>query len=307
MIPLHWLRATGAGLLSASALWLAGDLLHSLLIRWRSRRAPPYTPAPPFTLNPDADSTVLLIHGFADSPSVFTKLAPLLADAGHHVRALRLDGFDLPPRRMACITAQHWRDNINVELAALRRQNPNRPVWLAGHSLGGTLAFDTALRHADDIAGLILIAPLIEPSNARSPLLTSRQWFNLLDRILLFTRAIESRLPADLHEPRARQHYRTGKFIHRSIYRALFETTDAIARRASDWHGPLLMALAPDDQIINSASSEQFFHSAVNAHPKTLVHHPGAGHVLPLDVTHARLAEQIHTFIAQSRGEDVAT
>jgi len=288
----------GAGLLFLVVLWLAGDALYARRIRIRAaapnaRRADPT----PFTLNASGTSALLLIHGFADGPAVFAQLAPVFAEAGFAVRAMHLTGAGESPGEMQGTTLQSWRDDIHREIADLRIAAPDRPVWLVGHSLGATLAFDAALRSGNHVAGLVLLAPLIAPSNIRSPLLGSNQWFRLLDRALVFTDVVECRLPADLRDPESRARYRTDRYIHRDIYRALFAAIAAIRPRASDWHGPLLMVVSATDQIVDTAAATQFFFAATNAAPARLSEQYAAGHVLPLDFGHRQLADRIIRFV----------
>lgn len=287
-----------AGLaVAAIPLWLITDALYARRISRRAH-APdaPRGSTEPIRINPAGNPAVLLIHGFADGPSVFAHLAPALANAGLSIHALHLTGFGCPPPQMAGTTLAHWRQDLDEAIAALRRQAPARPIWLLGHSLGGTLAFDAALRPGNQVAGLVLLAPLIQVARTRAPLLTPRQWFRLFNRLLLFTHTIESRLPKDLHNPTARATYRTDKYIHRDLYRALFAAIDAIRTRAAHWPGPLFMAISPTDEIVDSAASNQFFNTAA-ASPAHLLEQPNAGHVLPLDNGHPRLAQEIIRFI----------
>jgi alpha-beta hydrolase superfamily lysophospholipase len=301
MIPLRLLWIAGAVWLALAALWLAGDAAYARHILARSAQSEARrTPGAPFMLNAGGAPAMLLIHGFADGPSVFAQLAPNLAGAGLAVQGMHLSGSGLPPTRMAGTTLDTWRADIDRAIAALRADDPARSVWLLGHSLGGTLAFDAALRPDNRVAGLVLLAPLIEPSSARSPLLTSRQWFRIFDRMLVFTRIVESRLPPDLHDPAARTAYQTDKFIHRDIYRALFDAIDAVRPRAAEWRGPLWMAIAPADQIVDCAASRRFFSEALHAAPAELVEQTRAGHVLPLDHGHADLAARIAGFIRET-------
>lgn len=291
-----WL-AIASVLLSLAALWFAGDAFYARRIRARAN-APgaPRASTEPFALNPAGSPALLLIHGFADGPSVFAKIAPPLAEAGFAVRALHLTGSGVPPAEMQGTTLEIWRADIDREIAALRAAKSDRPVWLVGHSLGGTLAFDAALRPANHIAGLVLLAPLVEVSAARSPLLPPRQWFNLFDRFLLFTDTVESRLPKDLHDPEARATYRTDKYVHRDVYRALFDAADSVRPRAADWRGPLLAVISSSDQIVNSAATK-FFFAATNATPAKLSEQYSAGHVIPLDHGHDKVAGKIARFI----------
>ena len=285
------------------ALWFAGDAFYAHRVRVRSA-APGAVraAAAPFALNPAGTPALLLIHGFADGPSVFAQIAPPLADAGFAVRAMHLSGSGVPPAEMQGLAFADWRADVDREIAALRAADPARPIWLVGHSLGGALAYDAALRPENRVAGLVLLAPLVDVSRARSPLLSPRQWFNLFDRLLVFTDTIESRLPKDLRDPDARAAYVTDKYVHRDVYRALFDAIDAVRPRAADWRGPLLVAISATDQIVDS-SATRFFFSATNAAPANLSEIHAAGHVLPLDYGHAKLAEKIVRFIREASGE----
>ena len=286
-----------AALLLLPVLWLAGDAFHAHRIRVRSA-APGvrHAATEPFALNPSGTPALLLIHGFADGPSVFAKIAPLLAESGFAVRALHLPGSGVPPAAMAGLTLQAWRGEIDREIAALRATDPGRPVWLVGHSLGGALAFDAALRPENAVAGLVLLAPLIDVSRARSPLLAPRQWFHVLDRLLVFSDVVESRLPKDLRDPEARAAYQTDRFIHRDVYRALFDAIDQIAPRAGEWRGPLLTIVSANDQIVDSAATK-FFFAATNAAPAKLQEQYASGHVIPLDFSYDKAAVRIARFI----------
>ncbi len=290
-----------AAVLFLPLIWLVGDAFYALRIRMRADDPDVrHASTEPFTLNPSGTPAVLLIHGFADGPTVFAQIAPPLAHAGFAVRAMHLDGSGVPAEEMEGTSLMRWRKNVDSEIAALHITTPDRPVWLVGHSLGAALAFDAALRPENQIAGLVLIAPLIQPSDARSPLLSSRQWFELLNETLLFSDIVESYLPPDLHDPEARAIYKTDKFIHRDIYTSLFATLDAIAPRAADWHGPLFMIISTTDQVVDPAASTRFFFAATNASPARLAEHHSGGHVLPLDHGHDKIAKRIIRFIQEA-------
>lgn len=280
-----------------AGIWLLGDWVyaHRTLRRAASPTAPHAT-TEEIRLNPDGAPAILLIHGFADGASVFRFTATALAKAGHRVHALHLPGFGGPPQEMKGITLATWRDTCDARLNALFEQH-TAPVWVLGHSLGGTLAMDLALRHPQKVAGVILLAPLLEPSRHKSPLLAPRVWFNILQHALVFTTIVESGLPKDIHDASRKRDYQTDRFLHRDVYQALFDAIDAVKPRAADWQGPLLMVLAANDRVVEVEASHTFFRAARQAAPALLVENKTDGHVLPLDAGHIALEEEILRFM----------
>ena len=114
-----------AAAVSLVVLWLAGDAFYSRRVLARAsapgvRRAS----AEPFTLNPAGAPALLLIHGFADGPSVFAQIAPPLAAAGFAVR--RGESFPgLGPTWIRVkVPAPEVADSLVATLAGLRPGSP---------------------------------------------------------------------------------------------------------------------------------------------------------------------------------------
>ncbi|XP_041445303.1 monoglyceride lipase L homeolog isoform X4 [Xenopus laevis] len=55
------------------------------------------------------------------------------------------------------------RDNIQ-HLDLMKKQYPDLPIFMCGHSMGGAIAILTVDERPDDFSGLILISPLVLPS-----------------------------------------------------------------------------------------------------------------------------------------------
>ena len=113
-----------AGLFLA-ALWFAGDAFYAHRVRVRAA-APGAVraAAAPFALNPAGTPALLLIHGFADGPSVFAQIAPPLAAAGFAVR--RGESFPgLGPTWIRVkVPAPEVADSLVATLAGLRPGSP---------------------------------------------------------------------------------------------------------------------------------------------------------------------------------------
>jgi pimeloyl-ACP methyl ester carboxylesterase len=88
---------------------------------------------------------LLFIHGFADTPCVWRRITRRLAEGERFTcRAMRLPGSAEPAAFARCQSLALWRTQVADELVRLREAHD--AVWVVGHSLGGALALDAALR-----------------------------------------------------------------------------------------------------------------------------------------------------------------
>ncbi len=117
--------------------------------------------AEPFTFAGSGEIGVLLIHGFTGSPAEMKPLGAHLASLGISSTGVLLSNHGTHPADLLGCRYQCWMADAEAGLEDLLAAN--RRVFLAGLSMGGTIALNIAARRADDprIAGLIaLCAPL---------------------------------------------------------------------------------------------------------------------------------------------------
>lgn len=102
----------------------------------------------------------LLLHGFADSADTWCPLLRELAGAGRGAAAIDLAGFGA-----AGALAQgspmlgQWDRMVNQAVRELSEASEGAPVFIAGNSLGGSLAIRAAGRAELPVAGTVPIAP----------------------------------------------------------------------------------------------------------------------------------------------------
>jgi carboxylesterase len=288
--------------LAVVAVWIAGDLCYSLLMkrgyaRWNRgiEREPDGVrrDCREYTIG-TGDTALLFVHGFGDSPSIFQRMAPALANHGFTCRVMRLPGFAMPMAAYRKTSGAAWRQAVSSELHALR-QNHSRVV-VVGHSLGAAVAVDCLADQPDAADAVVLLAPLINVCNRRSPVLPARAWYHILDSLLLFTDRIGMVLPPDLRDADARSLMKQDQHIPRIVYREMFALIRRNRGRAATFRAPLLLALAKDDLVVDNRAAEAFFNRCP-AVPKRLVVLEEAGHILPLDRGWEKVVEEIRTFL----------
>jgi 2-succinyl-6-hydroxy-2,4-cyclohexadiene-1-carboxylate synthase len=101
---------------------------------------------------------VILIHGLAASIFDWVDLTPELVAAGYAVHALDLlgHGRSLKPEKLreyhiegVFAHLEAWIDSLHLD----------QPLILVGHSLGGYLSIEYALRHPEKVRALVLVDP----------------------------------------------------------------------------------------------------------------------------------------------------
>lgn len=107
-----------------------------------------------------AHGVVQINHGLAEHAARYARFADALAAAGYVTYAQDHRGHghttapDAPPRRFA---QSDGGDKVLADVAAvhdlIRRENPDLPLIVFGHSMGGMIALNSTLRHSGHLAG----------------------------------------------------------------------------------------------------------------------------------------------------------
>ena len=107
---------------------------------------------------PDDERAVLLIHGWGACLYSFAELIPALTAAGHRVIAMDLPGYglsDKPADRRKYATRY-----VSEAVALVASQLGVKRFAMVGHSMGGRIALDDAVRGAAGLEKIVVINPV---------------------------------------------------------------------------------------------------------------------------------------------------
>ena len=292
-------------LLTLIGLWLAANLLHAAWVQTRrycwerriARDADGLLPhAAAFTAG-EGTTALLLIHGFADTPRIWKRMADRLAASGTVTcRAMRLPCSAQPAAQARHQSLARWRQAVDEELDRLSAKHTD--VWVAGHSMGGALALDAALRRPAAVAGVAVFAPMIEVSRRRSPLLAPAVWFRLASWTLFLSPTFESCFSADgvaADDPSFT--YTRDRFIPFCVYRGLFELIRANRSRAACLACPVFAATAERDSVVDTPAALRWLSGCRG--PKRIHTLTDIGHVIPLENGWQSLTDGLAGFIRE--------
>lgn len=275
-------------LVALPLLWLGGDFAYSRIVAHRLARWERATQRDAegvragcrsYTAG-DGERALLLVHGFNDCPAVFDALVPRLVERGFTCRVMRLPGFAMTAGVYARTNRAAWREALEREIAALSAEYDR--VGLVSHSLGGAIAVDYLLDRPEAVQGVVLLAPLIDVSPRRSPLLAPRTWHRIGRRALFFTRVVETPFPIDARSSEARAYDRRETFTPRGVFDEVYALLDGIEGRAAGFRVPLLMVLGRRDEVIDLEAAERFFGDCSSPR-RELLYLEESGHMVPLD------------------------
>jgi len=289
-------------LFGSAGVWVLGDLVYSSIVAYRikkweasierddegvQRGCREYTTG-------SGETVVLLIHGINDSPRCYHKMASTLAEEGFTCRVMRLPGFAEPIERYAQATKEQWLAAVEREIQSLRQHN--RRVAIVAHSLGGAVTIAYLLDNPEAVDAVVLLAPAVDVSNRRSPLLSAQTWHEIGRLSLSFTKVTSSPFPNDCHDAAEREYPGRTAFMPVAVADQTFQLIDNNRGRAAEFKTPLMMVLTKDDRVIDWQAAEQFYREASSA-DKAILFMADSGHVIPLDYGWESLTRKIAAFL----------
>lgn len=203
-----------------------------------------------------------IVHGLGEHSGRYRDVAEHFRRNGFAVVAFDQIGHGCSggPRGHVCDYARLL-DDVGMLVGELQRRGEGLPRFLYGHSLGGNLVLNFALRRRPELTGLIVTSPLLR-SAVRPP------WWKLvlghaLNRVcpqLTLETGID---PADLsHDPQAVQRYRDDPLVHHHVSARLGIQMLAAGRwaleHAEELNVPTLLMHGAADRLTSAEASREF-------------------------------------------------
>jgi esterase/lipase len=207
----------------------------------------------------------------------------------------------LPIERYAKATKEEWLAEVKSEIQTLRENHVR--VAIVAHSLGGAVTISCLLEDPEAVDAVVLIAPAVEVSDRRSPLLSTRAWHEIAKWLLPFTKITSSPFTNDCHDIAAGDYAGRTTFTPLAVADQTFQLVDANRGRAAEFKTPLMMVLAKDDQVIDWEAAERFYQEA-SSEPKTIRFMEDCGHAIPVDNGWEDLTREVADFLREPGPED---
>jgi acylglycerol lipase len=228
----------------------------------------------------DADAVVVIAHGAGEHSGRYAHIAQRLVAQGHAVYAIdhRGHGRSQGPRALI--------DRIDNAVADLDRlivlagsEHPGAPLFLLGHSMGGTISLSYALRHQQRLAGLILSGPLAALEAAPAPMRVAARVLSALaprTPLIAVDSSQVSRDPEVVREYQQDPLVHHGKLPVRTVAE-LAGAIDAFPAAVGAINVPTLIMYGTDDGLCPPRGSVMLS-ERIGSADKTIKSYPGLYH-----------------------------
>ncbi|MEK9164866.1 MAG: alpha/beta fold hydrolase [Chloroflexota bacterium] len=235
---------------------------------------------------------VVLTHGFGEYTKRYSHVAAALNAGGYSVYA-----YDLRGRGRSEGTRGHtpsyeaMLDDLQTACGWAGNENPGQKIFLYGHSTGGQISLNYAIRRRPPVAGVLVTGPWFRLAFATPP------WKRVAGRVLSAVRptfampkGIEkiplSHDTAFLNE--INDAALSCNVITARMAVEMFKGCEEALARANELRVPVLLLHGGEDKLI-APSATQTFYDRLTVADKTLVFYEGMYHEITNEVERARV------------------
>lgn len=218
----------------------------------------------------DIDEVIVLVHGMGEHSSRYANsVVPNLINNRYAVVAFDLFGHGRTKgKRGHCPNYESLLDAIDTVLKKAEFMYPNKPIYLYGHSLGGNLVINYALRKNHKLKGIIATSPFLRLA------FNPPQWKVLFGKILLkiapsTTLQNEIEVEAISRDKNEVNRYCKDKLVHDKVSPMyVFPVSEAgkwAITNAQKLQIPMLILHGTGDRLTDYKASEDFCNNTKKA------------------------------------------
>jgi acylglycerol lipase len=229
----------------------------------------------------ETKAVVTIVHGFAEHSGRYSHVAKRLNENGYAVYTfdLRLHGRSGGAKAFVRSFDDYLAD-LDVFLARVREKEPQKPLFILGHSMGGTITTLYTITRKPDIKGLMLSGAALKMGDDISPILITLS--GIIGSILPKLPTVKLDSGAISRDPEVIRSYDADPLNYRGGTPArtgaeIVKATRIIGERMEEIDVPLLIMHGTADRLANIEGSKELNERA-HSSDKTLKLYKGLYH-----------------------------
>ena len=249
-----------------------------------------------------ARAAIAIVHGFGEHCSRYGHVTEALTEAGYAVFGFDNQGHGRSEGQRGHIDRwQDYRQNVGAFLRQVRRHEPEIPLFVFGHSLGGLIVLDYALHAPEGLAGIIISGPPIRPVGIAKPyrVAIAKVLSGILPRFSMDVGAGAETLTRD---PAIVNQTEDDPLTHSSATvrwgTECLVAIDSVRRNINRLQVPILLLHGSADRVNDVAGSQEIF-ERMGVADKTLKIYPGSYHEPHNDLDRNVVLADVMEWLAQ--------
>ncbi len=250
-------------------------------------------------------ATLLVVHGVREHSGRYMNVVNHLVPSGYGVYGIDHIGHGKSDgERVYVERFQDYTKTLKKYFDMIREWQPERPIFLIGHSMGGLISTAFLLEHQDELSGAVLSAPSIKVSDNTSQaiIFVGKLLSIIMPKAGLIKLDAEnvSRDPAVvdayINDPLAY----TGKITAR-LGAEILETMQRVTEEATEIRLPIMIVQGSDDKVVDPRGA-QLLYDLVTSEDKTIKIYDGLYHEVFNEPEHEQVLNDVKTWLEAHLG-----
>jgi acylglycerol lipase len=250
---------------------------------------------------------ILVAHGLAEHSARYMNVVNYLVPSGYAVYGIDHIGHGKSDgKRVFVEEFQDYTKTLKTYFDMIQEWQPEKPVFLMGHSMGGLIGAAYLLEHQDELSGAVFSGPGIKvPDNiSQATIFIGKMLSGILPRAGLIKLNSEyiSRDPAVVDAYVNDPLVYTGKVTAR-LGAELIKTMQLVTEQAARITLPIIIAQGGDDKVVDP-SGARLLYDSVGSKDKTIKMYNGFYHEIFNEPEHEQVLNDVKTWIEAHNGKE---
>lgn len=243
---------------------------------------------------------LLVIHGLAEHSGRYMNVVNFLVPSGYAVYGIDHIGHGKSDgKRVYVKRFQDYTKTLKNYFDMIREWQPEKPIFLIGHSMGGLISAAYLLEHQDELSGAVLSGPGIKvPDNISQAIIFVGKMLSIITPkagLIQMDAEGVSRDPAVVDAYVNDPLVYTGKITAR-LGAELLKAMQYVTDQAPKIRLPIMIVQGSDDKLVDP-SGAQLLYDLVSSKDKTIKIYNGFYHEVFNEPEHEQVLNDVKTWI----------
>jgi len=245
-------------------------------------------------------AVLLVVHGLAEHCGRYGNMVNCFVPRGYAVYGLDHIGHGQSEgTRVYVDQFNDFTDNVKIYFDMIRQWQPDIPIFVVGHSMGGLISTIYLLEHQNELTGAVLSAPLIKAGDETSALTITLA--NIISRILPKLPLVQVEAEGVSRDPAIVQAYIDDPLVYNGKVTARLGAELINAMRQAEAEAAainlaILILQGGDDPLVNPAGA-QMLYDHVRGVDKQIKIYDGLYHEIFNEPEHEQVLSDVETWL----------